>query len=274
MVQIPKANIIFLSILSLSPLSAKIDTEYPKLLQEFSEAMGRNGCWRQGEIEIATSPQDIQRIQKQCCQRLVRKGYSKSSAEKYTQIGVISEDPYWIWVRDAVTFPGGIPGTYDRIVWRTGLTGTPRVAIFPVLPNNKIVVNINFRHATRSWEMELPRGTPLQKESAEEAARRELKEETGCIAKKLILLGNVAPETGLVSGIVPVYFGKVSSRKARHQDESEAIIMNKELTLDEIKCAFNKGYIITPINGIETKVYCRDPFFSFALLQATWKSLL
>lgn len=250
------------------------EADYNKLLQQFTESLGRNGSWKQGEIEIATSPEEIKQIEKLCCQRFIRMGYSKDCAEKYSRVGIVAEDHYLIWVRDAVTFPGGIPGTYDRMIWKSGLLGTAGVVILPILQNNRIVVNINFRHATRSWEMELPRGGCKEKESLQEAASRELKEETGCLVKEFTLLGHMTQDTGMISGSIPVFLGKVIERKERHQDQSEAIALNVDLSLDEIRAAFVKGYIIIDIRGVKTKVLCRDSHLSYALLQAMWQKLI
>ena len=255
-----------------SSLFAEID--YQKLMQQFPETLGRRGSWQRGEIQIASTTDEIKRVEKLTSRRFIRLGYSKEDAARYSHTGIIAEDHYWIWIRDAVTFPGGIPGTYDRMLWKSGLTGPPGVGIFPVLPNKKVVVNINFRHATRSWEMELPRGTREKNETPEQTAMRELKEETGYKATKLIMLGDLAPESRMIAGVIPVYYGEVREKKARHQEETEAIAHNAELTVDEIREAFDKGYLTRDIKGIKTKVYCRDPYLSFALLQALWRKLI
>lgn len=247
---------------------------YHNLIEQFPETFGRKGCWKQGEIEIATLPDEIKRIEKLSVQRFMRMGYSEEIAKSYSKCGIIAEDHYWMWIRDAVTFPGGIPGTYDRIVWKSGLTGTPGAVIFPVLQNHKVLVNVNFRHATRAWELEIPRGARKQKESGKEAATRELREETGCIASEMIFLGDLAPETGVITGTIPVYFASVENRKARHQDESEAIALNIEMSVEEIEQAFIKGYALIKIRDQLTKVYCRDPFLSYALLQSKLRKLI
>jgi len=255
-----------------STLCASLD--YHSLIEQFPETLGRRGSWEEGEIEIATQPSEIKKIENAATQRYIRMGYSKEDAKRYSTCGIIAEDHYCIWIRDAVTFPGGIPGTYDRITWKSSLTGPPGSIILPVLKNKKILVNVNFRHATRCWELELPHGFREEKETAEQAARRELKEETGCTAHKLIYLGDMAPHMGLMTTVVPVYYAEVASIDARHQDEGEAIALNIEMSQKEIQQAFEKGYVIIPIKGHETKVYCRDPSLTFALLQAKWKKLI
>ncbi|MDN3506320.1 MAG: NUDIX hydrolase [Simkaniaceae bacterium] len=250
------------------------DIDYHSLLDQFSETLGRRGSWEQGEIEIATTPSEIKRIENAATQRYIRMGYSKEDAKRYSTCGIIADDHYCIWIRDAVTFPGGIPGTYDRIAWKSGLSGPPGAIVLPVLKNKKVLVNVNFRHATRAWEIELPQGFREENETAEQAARRELKEEAGAKASELIYLGDIAPHMGLMTTIVPVYLAKVSTVDDRHQDEGEAINANIELSQKEIKQAYDKGYVILSIKGQATKVYCRDPSLSFALMQAKWKKLI
>jgi len=257
---------------ALSPFC--VEAQYQTLIEQFPEAFGRFGSWKQGEIEIATSPAEIKKIEDHTCHKLIRKGFSIEEAKQYSRVGIVAEDQYWIWIRDAVIFPGGIKGTYNRIIRKTGLLGHHGAVVFPVLENNNIVLNVNFRHATRTWELELPRGNREQNETVLQTASRELKEETGYVTNELVLLGKVSPETGMLSGVIPVYFGRIKDKKSRHQDESEAIEINVEMSLEEVQEAFVKGYIVIDIKGRKTKVFCRDPFLSYALLQAMLRKLI
>lgn len=247
---------------------------YFQLQQKYPQTFGPLGNWQNGEIEITLNPELIKKIENQTRLRLIAKGIQDNDAEKWSNVGVVAEDNYWIWLRDAVIFPSGVYGTYDRLLWKSSLENNhPGVAIFPLLSNKKIVVNINYRHATRSWEIELPRGAKKDGETLEKAAARELKEETGYTLSKCTQLGTLAPDSGTLTSLVPVYCGEVSSSGDTHKDYSEAIVNNPAFTKDELKQGFARGYIEIPIKGELIKVNCRDPYLAYALLQAELKNL-
>ncbi len=247
---------------------------YLDLINQYPKIFGPLGQWQQGEIEITLAPEKIQKIENQTRLRMVSKGIDEADAEKWSSVGVVAEDNYWIWVRDAVIFPSGVYGTYDRLMWKTGLDGIPGVAILPLLASRKVIVNINYRHATRSWELEIPRGGKKQGESPEKAAARELKEETGYLITKTTLLGTLAPDTGALMSLVPVYSADVTHSGDSKRNYSEAIIHNPAYSKEELKQGFARGYIEVPIKGELVKAYCRDPFLAYALLQAETKGLL
>ena len=61
-------------------------------------------------------------------------------------------------MRDPVRFPSGKLGTYLRILEPSALDGAAGVVLLPVR-DNVIFLREVFRHATRRWELELPRGS-------------------------------------------------------------------------------------------------------------------
>lgn len=233
-----------------------------------------SGNYREGEIEIIMDPQEILRIQKVQENRLFRKGFSEEEAKEFSRVGVVREDQYLVWLRDAVYFPNAVPGTYDRVIWKSELKGASAgVAVLPVLPSGKVVLNLNYRHATRSWELELPRGGIEAKETIQEAAVRELKEETGLIPSSVTFLGEMVPDSGILSAVIPVFIGEISGQQESSPEYSEAIAGVISFEKDEIKKGLTQGYLEVPVQGKKKKVPLRDSFLTFALLQAELRGL-
>lgn len=246
--------------------------EYFSYLKQLDQSIGD---YRQGEIEIVTDPAEISQIQKVQENRLLKKGFSTEQALEFSRIGVVREDHYWLWLRDAVYFPKKIPGTYDRLIWKSELNrGFPGVAVLPILPSGRIVLNLNYRHATRSWELELPRGGVGSQESMEAAALRELKEETGMVASSLILLGQIAPDSGALSSVIPVFLGKVSGQTESATEYSEAIAAALTFTKEELDQGLIQGFLEVSVEGKKQQVPLRDSFLTFALYQAGLRKLL
>lgn len=247
---------------------------YLRLIKEKSEIFGPIGQWQQGEIEVVLHPDKIKKIENQARLRLIAKGHSESESSKWSTVGIVAEDNYWMWVRDAVTFPSGVHGTYDRILWKSSLDGPAGVVLFPVLTTKKIVVNVNYRHATRSWEIELPRGQRHLGEHPEKSAARELRDETGYLPSKCILLGVVAPDSGTLVTQNSVYYMEVNHSGEASREYSKAIIHNPSFSKEELKQGLAKGYIEVLIKGSLVKVHCRDASMAYSILLAEEKGLL
>lgn len=238
---------------------ANEQTAYLDLLKKYPNTLGPLGDASKGEIQIITDPLQMEKIEKSCA----------------TKVGIVAEDKYWIWLNDPVKFPSGKEGVYRRILWVKSLTGPSGVAVIPVLPNGKIVLNRNYRHATRSWEYELPRGGINPQESPEAAARREVKEETGMLLAGLDWLGEMAVDTGLTSTVAPVYLARVVKQETPMPEESEAIDSIDAFSLAEIKNGLKQGYLeVKTEKGKSEKIPLRESFLSFALLQAEIRGLI
>jgi len=243
-------------------------TSVERYLSYIQELAKPNGNYKEGEIELVTDPAEIARIQKVQETRLLKKGFSEKDATEFSRVGILTEDQYWIWVRDAVQFPHGVPGTYDRLLLKSR-----GVAVLPILPSGKIALVLNYRHATRSWELELPRGGVNAQESYEAAALRELKEETG-LGGKISYLGEIATDTGIVASVVPVYAAKITSEGASNTEVSEAIAGTLSFTKEQIKKGLMRGSLEVLVQGKKREVPLRDAFLTFALLQAEIRQLL
>lgn len=225
---------------------------YFELVKQYPQLVLPRGDASEGEIEILLDEEQMALAEK----RLGR------------DVGVVKEDKYWIWVNDACRFPSGALGVYGRILWVRGLESPQLgVVVVPMTAEGKIVLNCNFRHSTRSWEVELPRGLVNPGETAEDAAKREASEETGRSIAELRLLGEIPPDTGVLSVVVPVFVAQVAGVEAQAQEESEAIETILELSIEEITKAFADGYYECNLRGQQRRVPFRDPFLAYALLR-------
>ena len=97
----------------------------------------------------------------------------------------------WYAVRqDALTSPDGKSITYT-VVEHPGF-----VVIVPLLPDGRVVMERIYRYPLQRVNLECPSGG-LDGEEPEIAARRELEEETGYRADRLIGLGKYAASSGI-----------------------------------------------------------------------------
>jgi ADP-ribose pyrophosphatase len=94
--------------------------------------------------------------------------------------------------RDEVLEPGGL-----RTV-REVITHPGSVVVLPVLPDGRILLIRQYRHATRQYLWELVAGRIDSGESPREAAARELIEETGYRAKRFRVFLDVFPTPGFL----------------------------------------------------------------------------
>ncbi|GEB58356.1 NUDIX hydrolase [Streptomyces gardneri] len=121
--------------------------------------------------------------------------------------GVVYEDPYVLLVRDAVRFPDGRAGTYIR--WMSP-TAAPACAILPLLGDRMVLIE-HYRHATRSWHWEIPRGFGTTGHTGEANAAKELAEEIGARVQELLPLGSLHPDSGLTCDRVLLFAARIDS---------------------------------------------------------------
>lgn len=226
--------------------------EYLAMLKSHPDTLGPEGSWEQGEIEIITDVRGIYH-----CEKATGR-----------QVGVVAKDKYWMWINDAVRFPSGSYGVYGRFLWTHSLDSNTGVAVLPVTAEKKVILNCNYRHATRAWELELPRGTALKGEDPMETARREVIEETGMVIAEVQKLGEMATDTGVTNAVVPIFIAEVMSRGEAHPEDSEAIEGTVSLGMDELVEALLAGEMKVNVNGRVREAKMRDPFLTYALLLA------
>lgn len=110
--------------------------------------------------------------------------------------------------------------TYDFYV----LESPPWVNVIPLTPQNDVVLIRQYRLGIRDITLEIPGGLIESSDSPEEAACRELWEETGYREKALIPLGTVHPNPAIQNNICYTFLARdVFPTGTRNQEEREDI---------------------------------------------------
>lgn len=109
-----------------------------------------------------------------------------------TKSEMIYQGPVFGLRRDEVVEPSGI-----RTV-REVITHPGSVVVLPILPDKRILLIRQYRHATRQYLWELVAGRIDEGEKPREAALREMIEETGYRAKKVRVFLDVFPTPGFL----------------------------------------------------------------------------
>lgn len=134
----------------------------------------------------------------------------KRSPIEWAEIGIILRDKYILVIRDLVEFPDGNRGSYFRILNQADLNGGQGVVILPSM-NGKYLLLRQYRHPTRSWSYEIPRGFGEPGVTAEQQAKNEISEETQGEIAELIDLGIYHSNTGLEGNKVKLFYANLKS---------------------------------------------------------------
>ena len=119
------------------------------------------------------------------------------------------------FVSEDVTLPNG-SRTQMAMVRHPGST-----AIVPLLDDNTVVMERQYRHAVGEYLLEIPAGTLEPGEAPLDCAKRELEEETGFVATRMLELGPVHIIPAYSDEIIYVYIarGLTQSRQKLDKDE-------------------------------------------------------
>ena len=114
---------------------------------------------------------------------------------------MVDENPWLKHYYDRVRFPDGTKGRYNRIVEGNENRG---IVILPLNSKKELGLVKLYRYPIQLWQWELPRGFGENNLTAEDNAKRELEEEMNMQAEKLVVLGSIFPNSGLLSSEVDV----------------------------------------------------------------------
>ena len=113
------------------------------------------------------------------------------------------------------------------------ITTLDYVHVLAVTKNGTFPLVRQFRPALEMVTLELPSGHVDSGETPEQAAKRELREETGFVANELILLGSLSPDTGRMSNRLWCFFapqvGPNPPADFKPQPDVEPVVYDKPL---------------------------------------------
>ncbi|MEU1819051.1 NUDIX hydrolase [Streptomyces roseifaciens] len=177
-------------------------TPYDRLRATRPELFGNSP----GGIDILFDPADVEEARR-AAGAGENAGAEGAGAENATApVGVVYADRFVTLVRDAVRFPGGAPGLYVRML---STVASPGAVVLPLTPAGEVVLVEHYRHATRSWHWEVPRGMGAPGATGAENAVRELAEEIGAEVTELISLGRMHPDSGLIGDHVELFAARI-----------------------------------------------------------------
>ncbi len=158
----------------------------------------------------------------------------KPSIAKILESKTIYQGPVFGVRRDEVLEPGGIRTTREVI------THTGSVVVLPVLPDGRILLIRQYRHATRRFLWELVAGRMEAGESPRRAAVRELIEETGYRARRLRVFLDVFPTPGFLEERMYILLAQeLTSGDAR--PEVDERITSRPFTPTQLKRMIRRG---------------------------------
>lgn len=131
-------------------------------------------------------------------------------------------------VCDTVTLPNGCEATREMCLHMGA------VAIIPLLEDGCVLMERQYRYPHGRVFFEIPAGKLNSKdEDPLEAAKRELREETGAIAKRYTYLGETVPSPALINERIHMYLAEDISFAERELDEDEFLEVER-VPLDEL----------------------------------------
>ena len=140
-------------------------------------------------------------------------------------------------VRDKILLPNGKTSTREMCLH------IGAVAVIPMLEDGKVVMERQYRYAQGREYLEIPAG---KLNTADEdpllAAKRELSEETGAIAREWIYLGQIDTTPALMNEKIHLYLARDISFSERHLDDDEFLSVEL-IPLDELVSMVKSGSI-------------------------------
>lgn len=145
----------------------------------------------------------------------------------------------------------------DKTASREVIKHPGGVCVVPLTEDNQIIFVTQFRYPHKKVLLEIPAGKLEWGEDHFACGKRELKEETGCIAEKYDYLGVLLPTPAYDTEVIHMYLARGLSQKEQKLDEDEFLevsripfdkavemVMNNEITDAKTQLAILKAKLL------------------------------
>lgn len=158
---------------------------------------------------------------------------------------LVYENP-WIRVTESqVTNPSGGQGIYGVVHYRNRAIG-----VLPIDEEDQIWLVGQYRYTLGTYEWEIPEGGCPAGETPLEAAKRELREETGLVATDYkILLDDIALSNSVSNERATIFVATGLTQSAAEPEETEELRLRR-LPLSEAIAMVRRGEITDSISVI------------------------
>ena len=141
----------------------------------------------------------------------------KAQKARIIRSKIIYSGPVFGIRRDELVEPGGVRTTREMI------THSGSVVVLPVLPDGRVLLIRQYRHAARQFLWELVAGRIDEGESPRKAAARELIEETGYRAKRFRIFLDFFPTPGFLEEKMFILLAEDLTEGIARPEEDEKI---------------------------------------------------
>lgn len=156
--------------------------------------------------------------------------------EKKLKSRIVYEGDFLVVKKDDIVCPNGNYATREYV------DKCDAAVILALTSDNKFILERQFRYPYHEAIFEFPAGKKDKNEENEKVALRELEEETGYKANKLVFLGATYPSPAYTNEVIYLYFATDLIKTRQHLDENEFVeILYK--SEDEIKEMIKNGKI-------------------------------
>jgi len=150
----------------------------------------------------------------------------------------------WIKVEEhQVINPGGSAGIYGKVSFKNQAVG-----IIPIDEDGNTWLVGQYRYTLNEWSWEIPMGGSPKKEDTQKTAQRELEEETGLVAGRLVEVLRLHPSNSITDEKGFVYLATDLSQGKQQLEDTEKDIQVKKLTFDEALEMVQNGEISDAIS--------------------------